>query len=151
MSLEEQQFDDERDVIEGHFKSAWGSLTAVKYENQPWDTPNAKNYVALTLVRGAAADIGLAQQVELRQKALHRYGGTVIVQVFQKERTGTGEANKLAGKVAAIFRNQELCKGDSGLLRFRTPSVVPIGANNGWWQLNVSCPYFRDNYHERPS
>ena len=140
-------FDHERRVIEKRFAAQWGSTTKIRWENQPWSEPKAdQTWVALTIVTA-----GEGAQIDLRDKALHRYGGSVIIQVFQKENTGTGAANILVGRAAAIFRRAEICEDDSGLIRFRTPAKTVVGANNGWYQINVSCPYFRDVHHDRPT
>lgn len=138
------QFDDERKVIEKRFKALWATLgkTKIKYENVSWEEPKEdKTWVALTIITADATQVGLGDN------ALARYGGTVIIQVFQKERTGTGDAQRLAGQAADIFRRLEICEDESGLLRFRIPSKVPVGLNNGWFQINVNCPYFRDQRH----
>lgn len=143
---EPNTFEDERKVIEKAFASAWGATTKVRFENQAWAEPkDDKTWVALSIVTTDGV------QISLQERALHRYGGTVIVQVFQKERTGTSDANKLAGKAAEVFRGRTLCEDDSGLLRFRTPSKLTVGPNNGWYQINVRCPYFRDAHHTRPT
>ena len=138
------QFDDERKVLEKRFKTLWPTLgnTRIRWENAPWDEPKKDlTWVAFTLVTTDGNLIGIAEN------ALSRYGGLVIIQVFQKERTGTGLANRLAGQVADIFRRLEICEDQSGLLRFRIPSKVTVGLNNGWFQINVNCPYDRDQYH----
>lgn len=146
MSHDPNQFEDERRAIHTLFETAWGSTTKIKWENEAWDYKDAKPYVALTIVTD-----GVATQASLNDNAIHRYGGTVIVQVFQKERTGTSDALKLSGKVASIFGGGAFCKADSGLLRFRTPSLLTVGPNNGWYQINVRCPYFRDKHQTRAS
>lgn len=144
------QFDHERRVIEQHFKTSWDDTPTqdakVKYENQAWTMP-VEPWVALTIVTTEG------RQIDIRENALHRYGGTVIVQVFQKERTGTGEARRLAGRIAEIFRQQTLCDDtlECGRLIFRTPSITTVGLISGWYQLNVVCPFFRDQNHQRPS
>jgi len=138
------QFDDERKVLETRFSTLWPTLgnTKVRYENIPWTEPKTeKTWVAFTIVTAEA------EQVSLGDSARSRYGGSVIIQVFQKERTGTGDALRLAGQAADIFRRLEICEDESGLIRFRIPSKVTVGINNGWFQVNVNCPYFRDQNH----
>lgn len=140
------EFADEQTAIEERFKTLWGATSPVKWENVNWSEPKAVTaWVALTIVTTEG------NQIELRERALHRYGGIVIVQVFQKSNSGTKEARKLAGKVADIFRRASIQYGESGLLRFRTPAIAPQPPNNGWFQLNVNCPYIRDVYHTRPT
>lgn len=138
------QFDDERQVLEDRFNTLWPTLgnTKIKWENAPWDEPKEDpTWVAFSIQTGPG------DQISLGDDARSRYTGTVIIQVFQKERTGTGAANILAGQAADIFRRLEICVDESGLLRFRIPSKVTVGLNNGWFQINVICPYIRDQNH----
>ena len=138
------QFDDERKVLEKRFELLWPTLgdTRIKWENAPWDEPeDDETWVAFSVVTTDGNLIGIAEE------ALVRYGGLVIIQVFQKERTGTGKANILAGQAADVYRRLEICEDESGLLRFRIPSKVTVGLNNGWFQINVNCPYIRDQRH----
>lgn len=146
-----RQFDHERRLIENFFQAMMNDTETefikVKYENQAFTMPTTETWAALTIVTAEG------NKIDLRENALHRYGGIVIVQVFQKERTGTGAARELAGRVAEIFREQELCDDalECGLIRFRTPAVLTIGLVNGWYQMNVNCPYIRDVNHQLPS
>lgn len=140
------QFDDERKVLETRFRDLWPTLgnTQIKWENVPWNDPDPKTdptWVAFSHQTTPGNLIGIAET------ALVRYGGLVIIQVFQKERSGTGAANILAGQAADIFRRLEICADESGLMRFRIPSKVTVGNNNGWFQINVNCPYDRDQRH----
>jgi len=142
--LAPNQFDDERKVLEERFTALWPTLgnTKIRYENAPWTEPKEdETWVAFNIVTAEGNLIGIAEE------ALSRYSGIVIIQVFQKERTGTGAANRLAGQAADIFRRLEICQDQSGLLRFRIPSKVTVGLNNGWFQINVNCPYIRDQRH----
>lgn len=143
---EPNTFHDERRSLEKVFKAEWGNTSEVKYENMPWEDPKGLLYYLAFFVRP-----GPGKQVSLNTKPLHRYSGTVIAQVFQKERTGTGEVDKLAGKFAEIFRGRTFCLDDSGLLRFDAVSLQIVGTNMGWYQANVTCPYMRDAYHSRPT
>lgn len=146
-------FQDERSIAAKTFQDNWtvpldpgpGSepRTKVKWPNKPWKEPKDESWVAWHLKTGESMVAGIAELM------LARYGGLVIVQVFQKENTGTDEARQLADRVAEIYRFKELCIRDSGILRFRVPFVTEPPASNGWYQLNVNCPFIRDAYHQR--
>lgn len=143
---EPNTYADERRAIELLFKAEWADRCPVRFENMAWDDPRDDiGWLALFVLPGPG------RQITLNDVPLHRYDGTVIAQVFQKERTGTETVNKLAGQFAEVFRGRSLCLDDSGLIRFRTPSALVIGANSGWYQINVNAPYFRDTHHSRPT
>jgi len=139
-------FEEERRAIEGRFKNAWGAKTPIRMDNARWkdlDPEETPAYVALFIVNG------LGQQIELRETALVRFNGQIIVQVFTKERTGNSRARKLANDVADVFRRADFARGSSGRIRCRIPTIVRVGDNNGWYQLNVSTPFMRDAFHVR--
>lgn len=100
-----EQFFDEVVVIATRFQTIWNNRTPIRFENTDWTNPDG-SWVSLTV------RTGLGDQIELRENALHRYPGVVIIQVFQKERTGTAECNKLAGQIADVFRRLETCRND---------------------------------------
>ncbi len=142
--IDEAQFENERAAVTTLFKTAWGSTSNVKWPNWTFDEAGqVQPWVAFTLITGD----GL--QISLGDKALHRYGGLVIIQVFQKELTGTKEQRLLAGKVSRIFIRKELVLPGGGVITFRTPFAKDVGVINGWNQINVHCPYKRSAYHER--
>lgn len=139
-------FDDAQDAIESRFKAAWGSTTPVAYANMEWPDPKKEDaFVRLTVVES------VGDQIELRERALIRYRGTVILQVFVTQGKGTGKTSAYADAFGEIFRRAEFSKGNSGLIRSEIPDMVPIGETNGWYQTNVRCSYIRDVYKTRAS
>lgn len=142
--ITEGQFETERAAVTTLFETAWGSKSAVKWPNYEFnEAAQVEPWVAFTLLTGE----GL--QISLGDRALHRYGGLVIIQVFQKELTGTKEQRLFAGKVSEIFIRKELVLPDEAVITFRTPFAKDVGLINGWNQINVNCPYIRSAFHER--
>jgi hypothetical protein len=138
--------DNERAVLASAFKTAMDPVLSAdrqRYPNQTFTAPDDGTYVAFTFNSGPGDKIELNNPAS---SSLHRYSGLVIVQVFQKENTGTSEARQLANTVVNTFRDKEIpLGGGTGLLRFqRSPEVRTIGVQEGWYQLNVFCPYNRD-------
>lgn len=62
--------------------------------------------------------------------------GTLIIQVFDRENTGTAKIKQACDELARHFAyfSQEN-------LELLTPSVVFVGVDNGFCQINVSVPY----------
>lgn len=140
----ETEFEDERATLQGYFNTQWGTTSAVKWPNQKFDEgAQVAPWIAYTMLSGDGT------QVSLGDRALHRHGGLIIIQVFQKELTGTKEQRLLAGKVARIWRRKEFTLPGGAVITFRTPFPKEVGRTNGWEQLNVYCPYIRSVFHER--
>lgn len=71
----------------------------------------------------------------------YRTPGLIFVQVFTQSNDGAIVPHALAEKIADILRAQQF----SGI-SCQTPSVNEIGVNSGWSQINVTCPFYTDNY-----
>jgi hypothetical protein len=143
-------FVEERKAIETRFQAQWAALgnpAQVKYENVVFTPPAASPWVALTVQRGAGAqaDIGTSNP-------LHRFAGTIRVQVIYPRDTASRDAETLADQVAGIFRSAQFASGDSGLITCRTPYITPPRATaseiegSNWMQLSVVTPYQLDQH-----
>lgn len=132
-------FADERAAIEARFAANW-STTRVKYENTQFEQPRTA-WVALFILNGDGRAISIGND------PLHRYAGVISVQVHVPESSGTQTGRAYADTIAAIFRNRQFSNGSSGTITCRVPSIgIPV-VRDGWYQINVTCPYQRDVYH----
>jgi hypothetical protein len=124
-------YEAEQVAIESRFESQWAGRTPVAYPNVPFSKPNASPWVRLTVMSGSAFLAGIPRYF--------RHPGVIDIQVFVPEGVGSKDALLLADQAAAVFRvasfNGVVC---------RTPYVVPAGTNDGWYQVNVSVPFQRD-------
>lgn len=135
-------FEDERRAIEQRFETNFVAA-AIKYENVPFDQPEATSWVALTILSGAgnAASIGTGSG-----SRLNRFAGIVQIDIFTVEETGTKTARQLADTIAAIFDNVQFSVGSSGTITTRVPSFYPRGVENGWYHSVVSVAYHRSKF-----
>lgn len=135
-------YEEERAALEASFQTMWAARTQVKWENQLWQEPKEDiNWCAFHINSGDGDKIEIGHP---DSPSLHRYGGMVIVQVFQRTLTGTVEAGKLADAVSNHFRDKIVNLPNGGYIQFRTPRTSKPGTLNGWFQLNVFCPYSRN-------
>ena len=147
---------DERQAIESYFSTNWGTTTPLKFENTPFIQPGTQNrtrqsWVALFIreTMGGRASIGTP--------SLHRYVGTIIVQVFTDLNIGTKTARDLASQVADLWRDVTITGvgTTNGIIAigghhdgaFNTePHIAVVGDDtNGWFQMNVTVRYRRDD------
>jgi len=143
-------YDEERKLITQHFVTKWeaGSNTKIRRENDSWDAEESvkgeNSWVSITIVTGPG------DQIELRENALHRYTGSVIIQIFTKMGVGSGLSGRLADEVITIFRRETLKIGNASIRFLRPPTLVKVGDAEGWFQVNVAAPFIRDSYHALP-
>lgn len=72
----------------------------------------------------------------IADKPCIREVGTLIIQLFDRENTGTAELKKYADSLAQYLGCQLL-----GQLELLAPSVIHVGITDGFYQINVSIPY----------
>jgi len=122
-----------------------GQATTEQYFNDNWDhTPIAYDNVYFEpqavdeWVRFTDSNAG-GRQASLGDNPLYRYRGIVTIQVFVKPNTGAARYLELADFITGMFRSQRV----SGV-QFEVPRPVKVGDRDGWCQVNVLCPYYRD-------
>lgn len=134
-------FANERAAIESRFAANW-TTTRIKYENTQFEQPKTA-WVALFILNGDGQQISLG----LSPNPLHRYVGVIMVQIFLPESSGTQTGRAYADTIASVFRRAQFSNGSSGTITCRTPSISPGNLRDGWFQINVTCPFQRDVYH----
>jgi hypothetical protein len=131
-------FDAERRAIEERLKAGWTrSDVYIVFDNVRSSRPEGQSWIRLTILNGSARQADLAN-------VMHRHTGVIDVGVFVPENTGTAIARQIAGDVAALFKRATFEAGSAGRIRTRVPSIIRRGNNDGWYQLNVSVEYWRD-------
>lgn len=145
---------DERKAIESYFLTNWDDVTPVKIENdglfiQPGTQNSTRQPWVALFIRDAAGG-----RASIGTPSLHRYIGTIIVQVFTDIGVGTDKGRQLAADVADLWRDVTLDVGTAGKIfigghhdgAFDTePRIAMIGDDrNGWFQVNVTVRFRRD-------
>ena len=126
------------DAIRARFKAevADAASVSVAYPNAPFTRPTDQSaWVRLSILDGDS------NQIELEHNAgsTYRRAGVVVAQIFTALEQSTGAAMDLADTVAAAFRRVHAAS-----IIYRVPSVTTIGLSDGWWQVNVTCPWESD-------
>ncbi|HET6416470.1 MAG TPA: phage tail terminator-like protein [Polyangiales bacterium] len=123
------------DAIRTRFKNlvADAESVPVAYPNAPFETPDDQSmWVRLSILDGQSSQI----ELEANDGSTYRRVGNLIAQIFAPAQQSTGDAMDLADVIAAAFRRVYAIP-----VRYRVPSVQTIGRSNGWWQVNVVCPW----------
>lgn len=114
----------------------------IQYDNAPEiEKPNKKCWVRFTVNPGEArlAAIGCPQQ-------RIRVPGVATAQLFSPLDIGANALNQLAENIATGFTTVTI---PTVFIKFRVPSIVRVGRDGAWWQLNVNCPFFYDTFQPR--
>jgi hypothetical protein len=80
-----------------------------------------------------------SRQISLGNNPYFRYLGLLIFQIFIKPNVGSGRAMEIADQITALFRGKTI----SGMT-FKPPVINPVGESGGWYQVNVSVNFSRE-------
>lgn len=120
------------------FGTFWAGRTPIAWQNVPFDpsdlTDSEKDdgWVRVTLLH-AGGDIAALGTTFFRRT------GQIIVQCFAEVGRGMDHAYTLAEAVASFYQTHR------GNVRIRQPSIVDIGPEGAWYQLNVSGEFSYDH------
>lgn len=130
-------FADERIAIEKRLADRW-STTPIAFSNVPFTAPEDGSYVSLDILTGEGT------QQDINTNPRHRYVGVIQVRVVVPAHAGSATARGYADTIGGYFRGATFSHGSSGSITCRTPSITPLGQENGQYTLALRIPYYRD-------
>jgi len=131
-------FEAERQALEERFSTNW-SETDVKWPNVKFSSKGRDEWVAFNYVPDLAREKSLGTD-----PVLNRYYGDIAIQIFVTPNSGAARALQLASLVSDIWRNVTF-----GEFTVQTPRLAIVGVNDGWYQVDVISPYYRDSFEPR--
>ncbi len=131
-------FDTERQAFESRFDTNW-SDTSIKWPNVKFTTKEHDEYVAYNNVTDISKEKSMGSD-----PVLYRYFGDIVIQIFVMPNSGAARALQLAELVSDIWRGALF----SGITMMSTYTVT-VGIVDGWYQLDVISPYYRDSFELR--
>jgi hypothetical protein len=123
-------FVDERLAIENRLQEFW-NYTPIAWENVDFDIPNNSDWIRLNILNGDSGYTALG--------GLKRHTGVLLIQVFTPVNTGTNKVREYSDTIANIFDSRSFSD-----IVCDVASVQNIGADDGFHQVNVTIPYWRD-------
>ncbi len=99
--------------------------------------PDVDPWSRVTFLQGEAHQVSNGAPGKNR----FRTSGILVVQVFVPSGTGSS----IADKIAITIRDTFTAVTDTGVT-FRTAQIIPVGVSGNLWQVNVSCPFFFDEF-----
>lgn len=132
-------FTAENIAIEQKFYAVWSSRTPIDWDNIDYEPVTGTAWVRFRILDG------FGQQMSTGAVPLHRNSGIIDIAIFVPQGTGTDVAKGHADFAAAIFRGWS-----SGGVTCRSPYIMRGGDVSGWHQINVTVPFFRDEYIALP-
>lgn len=128
-------FEIEKQVIEAYIQANAIAFSGfeIAYENVSM-TNASRDWVRVNILNSGS------EQISMGNNPYYRYRGLLIFQIFCKLNTGVGKSTRLADEISDLFTSQRI----SGIT-FQTPSKDSFGEVGGWYQSNVSIPFFRED------
>lgn len=131
-------FEAERVALESRFKAGWAE-TSIRWPNVKFSSKNRSEWVSYNNIQNTAKEKSLGTD-----PVLYRYFGDIVIQIFVVPNSGASRALQLAELVADIWRSAKFSS-----ITMDVPSTVTVGIIEGWYQINVISPYYRDSFESR--
>ena len=123
---------DEYTVARG-LLSGW-TATPIVWENTGSKPAGLAAWMRFTLLSTATDHIGMPM---IGRRA--RHSGEVVLEFFVPIGGGPGDVLRLVDQAMALFAGKT-----TGGLRFLVPVPDIIGEDEGWYRVNLRCPFIRD-------
>ena len=121
-------------ALENRMSALW-TATPLQYDNTKFVPPVNAPWVRMAILDGDSSQISLGGS-----NRTVRAVGLLTFQIFSPAASGGRISSRLVDQLTALWRMVTV-----GGILFRTPSVTRVGdAGNGWYQVNVSIPFQRD-------
>lgn len=129
----------EESALRVRFASAW-TQTPVHWPNVAFESAGKEEWVRFRVFNEPAKQAAMGGG----NQHLYRYPGFVFILIFVKPNMGTGRMTDLVEAVENVWRGAEFSN-----IKMGVPSVETIGVVDGMYQVNVRCPYYRDEIKSR--
>lgn len=126
------------DTIRSRYKTlvADAETLPTQYDNASFTPPEDSEWSRWTILFGDTT------QVSVGATNQYRTAGIAVAQLFVPIETGDERAMQLADVVFTSFKPVTV----NGVV-FRTPGPpTNEGRDNKWWQYNVNCPFYFDQF-----
>lgn len=121
-------------VIRKRFNDNMMGSLAIVFDNQDVDSKQQDIWCRVNIRPGESI------QADLGANKRFRVPGIMIVQIFNRTGLGTRAINVIVDRINGFFRAITV-----GGVTYQTPSVTHLGANKGWYQVNIACPWYSDD------
>lgn len=130
-------YEQKRKDIQGFFATYFTALAATKiaWDNVDFEIPSDKSSWCRFSVQHNVSNF-----VSFGPNRRTRRQGIIFVQIFVIENSETLVASQLTDAVVNVFETKQL-----GGVVFESPDVREAGVSRGWFQVNISVPFYYDD------
>ena len=130
-------FEDVRKAVEVYVDENF-TATSKAWDNVNFDPKGLTTWIR-TVVRESDKD---PETISSGSREGDKLIGIVMIQIFQKENSGTATARGHADTLSGLLRRVTLNLDGGEKLYLETPVLLPIGNDgNGWYQLNLTTEF----------
>ena len=131
-------FETQERAFETRFNDNW-SHTDIRWPNIAFTTRDRTEFVAFFNITDPVKEKSLGSPT-----VLYRHFGEIVIQIFVMPNSGATRVLQLAELVSDIWRSAQF----NGITMGAT-SVVTVGVEEGWYQVDAISPYYRNSFESR--
>lgn len=130
-------YEQNRKDIESFFVANFSGVSSDKiaWDNSEFTIPlDGSEWVRVSIQNTNSSYVSFGPNSRIRRN------GILFVQIFGPENSETVTINQIIDNVTDVFETNLL----AGVV-FQSPNVNELGVNEGWFQVNVSVPFYFDD------
>lgn len=126
-----------REAIYQRFVNEWGSTLVYTFDNEDFNPPDNASWarVAVRHLASTQETLGASGNRKFARR------GSVFVQIFTLQDTGTANVDTLATKVREMFEGRDIAGTN---IRFYDVIVQETGPSGKWYQTTVEAQFEYD-------
>lgn len=132
-------YKDEHNAIKNHFVTQWGGVasleTDIAFDVLEFEAREGQPWVRLNILNGEARQASIGDP----GNNLHRYAGSVMLQVFSPAGDGAGAIVEIMDRAVDAFNNVRLDN-----IKFWVANATLLPVEGPWARGVVTCPFQRD-------
>jgi len=129
-------FDTVANLVRGWFNTKITTVLPLStgFDNADFTPPTSGTWCACQVRFDGRADAAIGQP---------RVQGTLEAQLYGESDQGTADVQSKAASIADVFDGLQI--GGPPVVSFFVSEIQTVGpTGRGYWQLNVSCPFYSD-------
>lgn len=125
-------------AIRKHWDDAFGATVPTVHDNAPDRRETKDLFAHFTVISGDSDQKSLGHSPRVRTT------GIASINLYSPSGEDDSAVLALADRIRDEF-SLVTVTGEGGTVVFQAASLKPMGRVGGWWQVNVSCPFYSDH------
>jgi len=113
-----------------------------QFPNMPFHRPEDQPWVSMHVLFGDKGQRSFGRPGNNR----YRQVGNLVAMVMVPIARGETLPEQIANRIIQCFQTRQATGSEGTRVKFLVPKPSTPGQSGGWWQINVTCPFYADTF-----